>query len=151
MTCREGIKTISDGKPVLFNDCDHAFSCNSFYNYCRADELGGIDGILLTFNSHSPKYSYVKFDTSGHVIGTVEKVVASNEAICGAYYFRNREIFDEAVSFYLEKCIYNEYFVSGVYNVMAEHGMNLKTFRTDKHISFGTPEEYEIACNIRLP
>ncbi len=151
LTCREGIKTISDGKPVLFNDCDHAFSCNSFYNYCRADELGGIDGILLTFNSHSPKYSYVKFDTSGHVIGTVEKVVASNEAICGAYYFRNREIFDEAVSFYLEKCIYNEYFVSGVYNVMAEHGMNLKTFRTDKHISFGTPEEYEIACNIRLP
>ena len=48
---------------------------------------------------------------------------------------------------YLENCKYDEYFISGIYNVMAEKNMKIKYFLTDLHISFGTPEEYEEAKN----
>ena len=84
-------------------------------------------------------------------MGTVEKVVASDEAICGAYYFRNKGIFQNAVEIYLKKCAYKEYFISGVYNELVVLGKNLGTFRVDEHISFGTPKEYaEAKKDVRL-
>lgn len=147
LTCCEGIKAIKDDKSILFNDCDHAFICEKFYNYCRSGEFDEIDGALLTFISDCANYSYVEFDEKGKVIGTIEKEVVSNEAICGAYYFKNKNVFAEAVEKYLEKCLYKEFFVSGVYNEMLADKKRIVTFQTDEHISFGTPDEYDIAVN----
>ncbi len=145
LTCLEGIKDISNAEPVLFNDCDHAFRCRAFADHCNGGGRGEVDGGLLTFVSDDPRYSYVKFDGDGSVCGTVEKEVVSNEAICGAYYFRNKEVFLTAADTYLQNCNYSEYFLSGVYNEMVKKKMQIKTFQTDMHISFGTPEEYEDA------
>lgn len=145
LTCMEGVRGIEDSQPILFNDCDHAFLCSGFYQYCSEGDYSGIDGALLTFPSDSPNFSYVQFDKSGKVIGTVEKKVVSREAICGAYYFRNKAIFLTNTECYLENCAYQEYFISGVYNEMARTGLTIKTFHTDIHVSFGTPEEYEAA------
>ena len=143
LTCCEGVKHIDDELPILFNDCDHAFICNSFYDYCRKGSFDEVDGALLTFKSDSPNFSYVKFGEDGRLESTVEKVVVSDQAICGAYYFGNKDIFLTAVDVYLEKCAYSEFFVSGVYNEMALRGDNITTFVTDVHISFGTPDEYD--------
>jgi hypothetical protein len=145
LTCMEGIKTIWDDLPVLFNDCDHAFLCDSFYKYCGKAEFDQPDGALLTFFADSPNYSYVRFDGCGKVIGTIEKSVVSHEAICGAYYFRNRSIFEKAAEQYLTRCAYKEFFMSGVYNEMADRNQSIDTFSLDAHISFGTPDEYDLA------
>ncbi len=145
LTCLEGINTISDDRPILFNDCDHAFISKSFYDFVKKAEFNVVDGALLTFKSDADCYSYVKFDDCKRVIGTIEKQVVSNEAICGAYYFKNKTIFKNAVSKYLETCNYSEYFVSGVYNEMAKNNQQIITFPIDEHISFGTPDEYDIA------
>lgn len=145
LTCCEGLKAINDDLPLLFNDCDHAFISKSFYDFCRLGEFRDVDGALLTFRSSSPNFSYVRFGENGNVVGTIEKEVVSNEAICGAYYVRNKQIFSDAVQEYLHKCAYKEFFVSGVYNEMANKGLHLTTFAIDEHISFGTPDEYDIA------
>ena len=148
LTCCEGIKAVTDELPILFNDCDHAFYCEQFYDFCRREEFGEfgeIDGALLTFTSSNPNYSYVRFDDCGRVIGTVEKMAASSEAICGAYYFRNKQIFIRAVEAYRTKCAYQEFFVSGVYNELARSKQQIVTFPVNDHVSFGTPEEYEAA------
>lgn len=149
LTCCEGIKAVGDEGAVLFNDCDHAFVCSDFYDFCRSGRFYEADGALLTFRSDNPGYSYVKYDESKCVIGTVEKTVASNEAICGAYYFKNKTIFHEAAAAYLEKCAYSEYFVSGIYNEMAAKKQKIITFQTDLHISFGMPDEYHSAVRDR--
>lgn len=151
LTCREGLKNISDNLPILFNDCDHAFICHSFYDFCKAGGFDDIDGALLTFVSNNPNFSYVKFDDSGKVIGTVEKTVVSSEAICGAYYFKNKKIFESTLDLYLKNCSYNEFFISGLYNEMALLNRDIATFQTEEHITFGTPEEYNSAiCDGRL-
>lgn len=147
LTCQEGTKQITDDLPILFNDCDHAFFCRSFFEFCRKADFSSPDGALLTFPSDSNKFSYVKLDAQGNVIGTVEKEVVSHEAVCGAYYFRKKELFLDAVQSYLTNCTYDEYFMSGVYNEMAARKQIIKTFQTDLHISFGTPEEYEAAVS----
>lgn len=147
LTCCEGLKEICDENPILFNDCDHAFVCDSFYEYCQKADFTESDGALLTFESSEPCYSYAKLNEAGNVIKTVEKEVVSNQAICGAYYFRNKEIFLQNVDSYLEKCAYKEFFISGIYNEMAEKDKVIRTFPTNVHISFGTPDEYDIAVN----
>ena len=84
----------------------------------------------------------MKYDEGGRVIGTVEKQVVSSDAICGAYYFRNRNTFEKYTERYLENCSYSEYFVSGVYNEMTKDSCGIKVFSLDENISFGTPAEY---------
>jgi len=145
LTCLEGVKEIKDDAPILFNDCDHAF----FIGGKNLREFGAVsdnpDGALLTFKSDNPAFSYCMFDENGRVKGTVEKEVVSNDAICGAYYFKNRQIFESMANEYLDKCSYKEFFISGVYNVMAEHGMDIRNYPIDLHIPFGTPDEHNAA------
>ena len=43
---------------------------------------------------------------------------------------------------YLHHCDYKEFFVSGIYNVLAARGADLRGFATDLHLPFGTPAEY---------
>ena len=104
-----------------------------------------IDGALLTFYSDEERYSYIVLDEKNNVIKTMEKKVISDKAICGAYYFKNKNIFKTSVDEYIDNCIYEEYFISGVYNIMIKNNLLVKYFPTDLHISFGTPEEYEEA------
>lgn len=145
LTCLEGIGEIPDDSPILFNDCDHIFRCQKFEAFCQKGFDDKVDGALLTFWSDEDKYSFLRFDDNQNVIETVEKRVISNDAICGCYYFANKALFRDAVKIYLEKCNYQEYFVSGVYNVMAEQLKTIKAFQTDFHVPFGVPEEYEEA------
>lgn len=147
LTCAEGLKEINDDLPVLFNDCDHAFVSKEFDKFCENGKFDTPDAALLTFKSDNPAYSYVEFDADKNVIGTIEKVVVSDEAICGAYYFKNKEIFLKATEQYLTKCAYKEFFVSGVYNELLKLGGKVGTFKLDEHISFGTPDEYDEAIN----
>lgn len=167
LTCMAGVKNIPDGEAVLFNDCDHAFKCSSFAAFINeksvsdndvknakectcelsSDENSNLDGALLTFESDEDKFSYAAFDENGFVNRTVEKQVISHDAICGAYYFSDKNAFVSSAEEYLTKCEYKEFFMSGVYNVMCSHDAKIRTFRTDEHISFGTPDEYEDVLN----
>lgn len=146
LTCLEGTKEIKDDKPIIFNDCDHLFCCHEFNEFCNS-ENDKVDGGLLTFLSNDPKYSFLELDQSGNVIQTKEKEVISDKAICGAYYFKSKEIFEKYTEQYLKNCAYSEYFVSGVYNEMAKDHCKIKNFTVDYHLAFGTPEEYEEAKN----
>lgn len=141
LTCIEAVKEIDDNNPIIFNDCDHAFICNSFNDFCFNKSFDEVDGALLTFDSTEPCYSYVKFNDFGNVCSTKEKEVISNEAICGAYYFCNKNIFMHYANQYLQKCSYGEYFMSGLYNEMCKDNLKIITFKCEKHISFGTPKE----------
>jgi hypothetical protein len=42
------------------------------------------------------RFSYVAYGADGYVNRTVEKEVISSDAICGAYYFSNKEILEKA-------------------------------------------------------
>lgn len=142
LTCLEGIKSVVDTDPILFNDCDHLFVCDGFYRFCNNGFQDNPDGALLTFQSAEPKFSFIKYNNHNKVIGTVEKQVVSADAICGAYYFKSRDTFENAARQYLIECNYSEFFVSGLYNVILSSGGAVRAFPTNLHITFGTPEEY---------
>ena len=146
ITALRGAEGLPDGEPLLFNDCDHLFLCRSFNDFCnKGDFAHGPDGALLTFTSDSPAYSYLQYGPDGNVCHTVEKQVVSHDAICGAYYFKDKQTYADACVAYLKNCEYKEFFVSGIYNVLADRGAKVAGFATDLHLPFGTPAEYRAA------
>lgn len=147
-TSLKGVEHITDNAPVIFNDCDHMFK-SSEINKVLNNDMFFADGGLLTFESNEPQFSYVKYGAAGDVIGTIEKNVVSNHAICGAYIFKNVKLFSELASAYVSSCPYNECFMSGLYNVMCDRKLVIKDYLLDYHVEFGTPEEYEKAKDSR--
>lgn len=145
-TSIRGVERIKDNAPVIFNDCDHMFKCSDLNEILKAGCIG-FDGGLLTFESSEPQFSYVVYSESHDIIDTVEKKVMSNHAICGAYIFRNAELFKNIADEYTKNCPYSECFMSGMYSVMCHRGLKVKDFLLDFHVEFGTPEEYEKAKN----
>lgn len=143
LTCLEGVKqlNVADDECLIFNDCDHVFRSHDLERHLMNDVPSSG---LVTFKSSEPQFSYVKYDASGKIIGTVEKQVVSNDAICGAYVFKNKSSFLNAANTYIREGLgsYKEFFVSGLYNILPRNE-NVKLFRADEHLSFGTPEEYE--------
>lgn len=144
LTCLEGVKNVKDNLPVLFNDCDHMFK-SQIFNKLINEEKVEADGILLTFTSTEPQFSYIYYDENGNFKGTVEKEQVSLDAVCGAYYFKNVDIFRIIAQEYLINCNYSEYFMSGLYNIMYKKGLKVKNYNIDFHVEFGTPKEYEKA------
>lgn len=143
-TSIKGVENIKDEAPIIFNDCDHMFKCDEINEILNQSNLSA-DGALLTFESNEPQFSYVKYSEDGAIKGTVEKKVLSNHAICGAYIFKNAQLFKDMAEVYTKNCPYNECFMSGLYNVMCENNLIVKDYLLDCHVEFGTPEEYEKA------
>lgn len=142
-TSLKGVENILDNAPIVFNDCDHMFRCHEINEILNSASLEA-DGTLLTFESDEPQFSYVRYN-DGKIVGTIEKKVVSNHAICGAYIFKNAKLFKEMADVYTKNCPYNECFMSGLYNVICENGLTVKDYLLDYHVEFGTPEEYEKA------
>ena len=148
-TCLAGAAALPDGEAVNFNDCDHAFRPVAFERFWGGTG-GGMspsrpDGVLLTFQASAPLFSFVAYGEDGRIAGTAEKKVVSRDAICGAYWFRDKETFQEAARRHLENCRGEECSVSGVFNHILAAGGEVQALETDFHISFGTPEEYRYA------
>ena len=115
VTALKGCEGLPDGEPILFNDCDHLFVCRAFNEFCaKGGFANGPAGALLTFESDSPAYSYLQYGADGNVCHTVEKQVVSHDAICGAYYFKDKKTYADACAEYLKNCEYKEFFVSGI-------------------------------------
>ncbi|MCR4909217.1 MAG: dolichyl-phosphate mannose synthase [Lachnospiraceae bacterium] len=144
LTAMEGAKAVENDLPVLFCDCDLKFENFSMAAFYAEDTLTA-DGTIATFRSTEPKFSFVKRGEDGFVRETAEKKAISDEAVCGAYGFRDKTLFLKAAEEYLSECPYQEYFMSGVYNVLIKKGCRIRSFLCEEMVSFGTPEEYAAA------
>lgn len=139
-TAKLGVEMLDPARPLIVNDSDHAFIVKAGHDV--ADELrNGTAAALLTFESRDPAYSYACLDEDGIVNGTVEKRVASSDAIAGAYLFASANAFLGAYRRYATNCPYDEVFVSGLYNHLNGASTHIARQRLDNHISFGTPAE----------
>lgn len=140
-TCLIAESLVDDTLPVVIADCDIYFESSRYFEILNQQQ---VDGMLVTFPSDDPRYSYVETDESGKAIRTAEKVVISNNALLGGYYFGTGKLFKELahqfVDFELPEGL-KEYYLSHLFNLLITQGGNVAIAPIDvKHI-FGTPEE----------
>nr|ABH02988.1 SpaE [Spirochaeta aurantia] len=144
-TCLVAANLIDTDTPLVVMDCDLAFRSREYFSrLSRFGSPDGGDGLLLSFPSQSPRYSYAQIDASGRVVDTAEKVVISQNALAGAYGFRSGRLFRE----YAERLVtrplnseMREYYLSFLFREMVGAGLTVHLAKADEYHSFGTPEE----------
>ncbi len=136
-------KSIKPEYDIIFADSDNIFDCFDVCNFISNIRDRKLDGALLTINSENPCFSYASVDKDGYLIETKEKSVISNHAICGMYYFRNVELFKDAV---IDLVVANdlqkgEFYMSGVYNHLKKLNGKIGVFDIKHFDCVGTPEQ----------
>ena len=105
------------------------------------------DGGILTFRSDEPKWSYARTDAEGRVTEVAEKVVISDQATVGIYYFRHGSDFVRFAKQMIAKDIRvnGEFYVCPVFNQLVQAGLDVYVSEIDpgQMHGLGTPEDLE--------
>jgi HAD superfamily hydrolase (TIGR01509 family) len=133
---------INNNNPLVIANSDQYIEWNS--NECMyafsADE---IDGGILTFPAHHPKWSYAKLGTDGFVSEVAEKQVISSNATCGVYYWKHGSDYIKYAEQMINKNIRvnNEFYVCPVFNEAISDGKRFRIKTIDRMWGIGTPED----------
>lgn len=146
-TCLIAEPCISHNDSIIVMDCDLEFKSKAYISGIEnilnkpIEEVNG--GMLVSFESTNPKYSYAETDKNGRVLRTAEKEVISNHAICGAYFFSSATSFLNAAHSLLNEPEFNkpEFYVSLLYNYLLKNGETVILASMEDYRSYGTPEE----------
>ena len=126
-TCLMAESFISEDDGIIVMDCDLEFRSEAYINGIRQileKPMEKVDGgMLVSFESNLPKYSYAEIDKDNRVIRTAEKEVISNHALCGAYFFSTGKGFLNAAHRLINEQNFSkpEFYVSLLYNYLL-HG-----------------------------
>lgn len=128
--------------PTLVHNADSAYVGGDFealYREC--------DGALMTFDAHEDRWSYAGVDAAGHVTEVREKVVISNHASTGTYFFRSTtqlmELIRKAIAG--NETEKGEFYIGPLYNKMIAAGQIILPIPVERFISFGTPDDLAAA------
>lgn len=128
--------------PLLILDCDLFFECPEYLELMNLGEEMPYDGLLMTFNSDDPRYSYVR-STFGVAKQVKEKVVISDSALIGAYYWKVALNFIQIAREFLVIGVneaVKELYISNAFQKGIELGLIFRVIE-GRFDSFGTPEE----------
>jgi len=133
---------INNNDPLLIANSDQYVEWNS--NECMyAFSADNIDGGILTFKSHHPKWSYAQTGKDGFVSEVAEKKVISNDATVGIYYWTKGSDYVKYAEQMIQKNIRvnNEFYVCPVYNEAIQDNKKIRIKQIDKMWGLGTPED----------
>lgn len=146
-TCLAAEPLMTGDRGLLVLDCDLWFRSEAYGALVR-DVLGGereLAAGLLTFRSDLARYSYAEL-AGGRVVRTAEKVVISEHALAGAWFFGTEGTFLRAARALLERNLsaeMPEFYLSLLYNLILAEGGAVEAAEVEDYASFGTPEELE--------
>lgn len=146
-TCLMAESVIDDADGIVVMDCDLEFRSKGYTEGIKTilqqpvEQANG--GMLVSFESSEPRYSYAEVDENMIVKRTAEKEVISNHALCGAYFFSTGKGFLSAAHRLLNEPVFTkpEFYVSLLYNYLLANGEAVKLATMEDYRSYGTPEE----------
>jgi RpiB/LacA/LacB family sugar-phosphate isomerase len=147
-SCLYAREYINNDLPLLVYCIDIYFE--EYFDPSIVDE--NLDALVLTFKSNSPNYSYCELDKNNMVTRVAEKLVISNNANVGAYYFKEGKDFVECSDEMMERneTVNGEFYIAPVYNIMIEKQKKIGIHEVEKMYVMGTPEELDFYVKVVL-
>ena len=132
---------------ILFLDCDGLYGDGIIEKFLQKVLDGNCDAAVTTFKSSLNHFSYVAVDKNGFVSHIKEKERISNNAIAGAYYFKDAKEFMSVAENHRTEILESksEYFLSDVVGNYVLLGSKVESFEisASEYASVGTPEQLE--------
>ncbi|MEK7616876.1 MAG: glycosyltransferase family 2 protein [Patescibacteria group bacterium] len=145
------VDQISSNQELVIANADQIIDIdiNKFIDFARKSKA---DGVIMTFKSHHPRWSYARVDEKGIILETAEKKVISDQATVGIYYFKAGSSFMKAAFSMIEKNIRfnNDFYVCPVYNELILEGKKIIKWEikdVQMH-GLGTPEDLNSYLNL---
>jgi dTDP-glucose pyrophosphorylase len=131
---------IDEEKPLLIYNGD-TFQVDHYLESSIRDSKSR--GMIFTFESDSPNYSYVEIDKDRKVKEIKEKIAISKNASTGLYYFPNGKRFMNVTKQMLEKDAANnkELYISNVIQDLISKGDVFTISKVESCFPLGTPIE----------
>lgn len=146
-TCLVAEDFIDSNNPLVIMDCDIAFDSHDYFKKIESSITNDdFDGLLLSFESEDPRYSFAEIDETNTVIKTAEKVAISNHALMGAYFFASGKTFLDAAHTLIAQPItesMKEYYVSILFNILIAENKRIG-LAEGIFYCFGTPDELQL-------
>ena len=145
---------INSDEPLMIANSDQFVDLN-IDEYLKHMDSTKADGLIMTFWSDHPKWSYCRMAPGGLVTEVVEKKVISNDATVGIYNFaRGSDYVSSAEAMIREnRRVNGEFYVAPTYNILIEKGARVVTMKTGKEGSgmygLGIPEDLAIFKKIK--
>jgi dTDP-glucose pyrophosphorylase len=139
-------KWIDSSDPLMIANSDQLVDLD-INNYLATLDADGVSGLIMTFWSDHPKWSYCRMRPDGSVSDVVEKQVVSNEATVGIYNFRQGHDYVRAADAMITANlrVNNEFYVAPTYNQLIAEGAKILTLKTGRELNgmygVGTPED----------
>lgn len=114
-------------------------------DFIKKSRAGKKDGLIMTFESNHPRWSYARTDSQGKVIEVAEKKVISNHATVGVYYYKKGSDFVKGAEAMIHKNIRhnNEFYICPVFNelIINKKKIYIDEISVEKMNGLGTPED----------
>ena len=143
LLAREIIDSIN---PLMIANSDQIVDLG-INDYLAHLDAPGVDGLIMTFWSDHPKWSYCRMRADDLVSEVVEKQVVSNEATVGIYNFARGRDFVRAGDQMIAKNlrVNGEFYVAPTYNQLISEGAQVITVKTGAErngmYGLGVPED----------
>jgi NDP-sugar pyrophosphorylase family protein len=138
---------IDKDEELLITNCDQIMNWNS-HNFLDFVKNSNYDGVVVTYESNTPKNSYVKLNDLGLAERFAEKEVISNFSLNGIHYWKRGRYFVESTNKMISNDIRcnGEFYISLTYNQMIESGLNVGIYHieSNQHHAVGTPEDLQL-------
>lgn len=122
---------IDNDNPLMIANSDQIVSLD-IDEYLAELQNSDVDGLIMTFWSDDPKWSFCRISEAGLVTEVVEKQVVSNDATVGIYNFRRGSDFVSAADDMISKNlrVNNEFYVAPCYNQLIKWSRKVKVKST---------------------
>lgn len=141
---------INNSSSLIISNSDQLLEWDSddFINYCLDSDT---DGCVSTFKSNDSKFSYVKVNENNLVIEVAEKVVISENASTGIYFWKEGSDFVKYAEEMIQKNIRvrGEFYVAPVFNLAIKDDKKISIKKCEKFYCLGTPEDLERYISIK--
>jgi hypothetical protein len=113
----------------------------------------GADGGVLTFKAQEEKWSYAELDNNNLIQSVAEKIVISDNATCGIYYWNKGSHFIKYAEQMVAKDIRtnNEFYVCPTYNEAVKDEKLIKSVEVEGMYGLGTPEDLQRYLSNSMP
>jgi capsule biosynthesis phosphatase len=131
---------------IMLMDCDTFYFSDIISQYQSITHKNNI--FYFIDNQDNPIYSYIAKDDQGMVTLIKEKRQISRNANCGIYCFESAELLKDYCKKLIDKSVQqkNEFYISGVYQLMIEDGIQVGSSLVENFHCVGTPIQLKIFC-----
>lgn len=141
-TALKAVINIKPNKPFFIGACDNGFvfDNNRLLNLIKSNDI-----IVFTFyeeeviKNNEDQYSWY---TKQNNVSMKKKLNSSDEALCGCFYFKNKEIYQNLYNKMKSENGYfnDELYIDNLINYAYYFGYNVSNFKVEKFLCWGTPE-----------